>query len=355
MKTSPSAISAKSRHTYPALACTSLAIISQQNEVFHGRTLELTEDLPSWLTWYPAGHEFQKQAPDGTPGARYVAKYPMMAITTAIYFDGGQQNMLEGFNEAGLSFSANMVPEARLTPLAAAQYPEAIPVTALGEWALCCFSDVEEVRQAVHTGCFWSPVLANLGGVVSPFHFAFYDKQGGSIVVEAAEGRFRVYDNPTRAMTNGPDFPWHLQNLNNYTHLTNIDCSEATLGNMRLRQPDSGIAISSLPSSDTSPDRFIRAVFYTSYAPACASATETLITLSHIMNRFDRMKNITVDTMGESGPTAVQTTEYTVWTSLSDLTRGEMLIRGYHDLGYQRFSLAQFAGGSEPVLIRITL
>ncbi|EAX4319113.1 linear amide C-N hydrolase [Salmonella enterica subsp. enterica serovar Richmond] len=52
-------------------------------------------------------------------------------------------------------------------------------------------------------------------------------------------------------MTNGPEFPWHIENLNNYTQLTNKDRSAGTLGNICVYQPDSGIAVSALPSSIT--------------------------------------------------------------------------------------------------------
>ncbi|MCE9841759.1 linear amide C-N hydrolase, partial [Proteus terrae] len=99
------------------------------------------------------------------------------------------------------------------------------------------------------------------------FHYAFYDKKGGSIVVEATNGKLHVYQNPTRVMTNGPDFPWHLTNLNNYSQLTNIDKSSGKLANINVVQPDSGIATSQLPSSDTSVGRFIRAVYFSTYAP----------------------------------------------------------------------------------------
>ncbi len=66
-------------------------------------------------------------------------------------------------------------------------------------------------------------------------------------------------------------------------------------------QPDSGIAIADLPSSDTSVSRFIRGVYYTTYAPQATSAHDAMNTLAHIMSRFDRPKNITVDYMGSEG------------------------------------------------------
>ncbi|MFT8550262.1 MAG: linear amide C-N hydrolase [Acetobacter okinawensis] len=336
-------------------ACSSLAITDKSEHVYHGRTLELPEDLPSWLTFYPAQTAFQKKSPSGDAGAHYKALYPILAITTSVYQDGDDHNMLEGMNGAGLSFSANMVPEATLTPLTTSDYHDSIPVTSLGEWALANFATVEDVRDAVNKGHFWSPVLAKLGGVKSPFHFAFYDKKGGSIVVEALNGKFHVYDNPTKVMTNGPDFPWHLQNLNNYTQLTNKDRSSALLGGMKVVQPDSGIAAADLPSSDTSVGRFIRGVYYTSYAPLAQSTGDAINILAHIMNRFDRMKNITTDTLGgetqkESGKTV---SEYTVWTALSDLSDGVMFVRGYKDISYKKFSLQDFHNTPKPVFERI--
>ncbi len=103
-------------------------------------------------------------------------------------------------------------------------------------------------------------------------------------------------------------------------------------------QPDSGIAIADLPSSDTSVSRFIRGVYYTTYAPQATSAHDAMNTLAHIMSRFDRPKNITVDYMGSEGEgnaTRKPVSEYTVWTTLSDLTHGEMMVRGYNDINYK--------------------
>lgn len=335
-------------------ACTSLAITDNVKNIYHGRTMELDEKLPSWITYYPKGTFFQKKAPNGDNGSSYTTKYDILSITTNIYFDGDDHNILEGFNSAGLSFSLNMINNAELAELSSSEYSQSIPVTALGEWALSNFSTVEEVKEAILSGHFWSPVLKNLGGVKSPFHFAFYDKQGGSIVAEVHNGKFEVYDNPTKVMTNGPEFSWHLTNLNNYSQLTNQDKSTAVLGNMKVSQPDSGIAITDLPSSDTSVGRFIRGVYYTTYVPESHSPAEAINNLSHIMNRFDRMKNITVDSNGgEIASQGKPTTEYTVWTSLSDLTNGAIFVRGYNQIDYSKFTLSEFKKSDKPMHLKI--
>ncbi|MCW2257521.1 choloylglycine hydrolase [Providencia alcalifaciens] len=336
--------------------CTSLAIVDNQNNIYQGRTLELTENLPSWISYYPKNTFFQKQAPDGSNGLSYSSKFDMLAITTDIYFDGDNHNILQAVNSAGLTFSANMLTDSELTPIESEYYEKSLPVTAIGGWALSCFANVEEVKQSIENGYFWSPLLENFGNLTSPFHYAFYDKAGGSIVVEAVEGKLRVFDNPTRVLTNGPSFPWHLTNLNNYTHLSNIDMSAARFANINVVQPDSGIATANLPSSDTSVGRFIRAAFYTTFAPITHSSKEAIYTVSHIMNQFDRMKNISVDTLGESNTSGTEKqTEYTVWTCLTDLSNGVIFIRGYSDINYQEYSFIQFKDSSQPVFERIEI
>ncbi|MCT7018408.1 linear amide C-N hydrolase, partial [Salmonella enterica] len=92
-----------------------------------------------------------------------------------------------------------------LSTVSPSDYKKAIPVTSLGQWALARFASVDEVKEAIKEGTFWSPELKRFGNLKSPFHYAFYDKKGGSIVVEVVSGKLHVYDNPTRVMTNGPE------------------------------------------------------------------------------------------------------------------------------------------------------
>lgn len=326
-------------------ACTTLAIADTQGNIYHGRTLEYMQDLPSWFTYYPVGTNFQQKNPDGGKGLKYKAKYSIIAITSPVY-DDDSRDILEGMNSAGLSFSENMIITNDLLPPPASDYYKSLPVTSIGEWALANFATVNELKEAIVKTTFWSPVLSNFGNLKSPFHYAFYDKKGGSIVVEVLNGKLHAYDNPTRVMTNGPEFPWHITNLNNYTHLTNVDRSSATFGGLELTQPDSGIAVSALPSSDTSVGRFIRGVYYTTFAQQPTSPHEAINTLAHIMSRFDRPKNISIDRLGSEGEGNASNqpvTEYTVWTTLSDLSKGTFFVRGYNDINYKQYSFQQFS------------
>lgn len=337
-------------------ACTSLAITDKQNKVYHGRTMEFSIDKPTAvLSYYPKDHHFQQNAPDNTPGLAFRAKYPFIAITAPINIKG-TRDVIEGVNQQGLSFSLNMIPDAKLEDIKQEDYPNSVPIASIGQWALSQYSTVAELKQAIPETVFWSQKLLLLKCAASPFHYAFYDKTGACIVVETFEGKLRIYDNPTLCMTNGPIFPWHLTNLNNYTHLSNVDVSSSTLGHMKIVQPDSGIALATLPSSDISVDRFIRAVYYSTYYHKSSNPDTQLIELSHIMNRFDRPKNASIDPLfGHDILPRLYESEFTVWTTLTDLERGIMLFRGYNNLNYQKFTVAQFAEHQEPVFIELNL
>lgn len=337
-------------------ACTTLAITDKNNNIYHGRTLEFSTDEPaSSLSYYPKNYSFQQEAPDGTPGLKYVTKYPFLAITSEVNL-AGARDVLQGVNSEGLSFSLNMLPDSELTSLSPQDYPNSVPIASIGEWALSQYATIAELKNVIPNTSFWSQKLLLLRDMPSPFHYAFYDKTGACIVVEVSEGKLHIYDNPTFCMTNGPIFPWHLTNLNNYTQLSNVNISSATLGNIKIKQPDSGIALAALPNSDTSVDRFIRAVYYSTYYHKVTDPDAQLIELSHIMNRFDRPKNATIDPLLDDGILKERhSTEFSVWTTLTDLQRGILYIRGYNNLNYQKFTLAEFKNEKEPVFIEVNL
>jgi len=338
-------------------ACTTLIIKDLNNNVYHGRGMELTfgEGLSS-LTYYPKGVDLQHLAPDHSKGLAYKAQYALIAITTPM----GAFNpkcAVEGFNEAGLAFSLNMLPGAPLKELSLEQYPNSVPFASFGEWAIANFETVEELKKGIiQDVVFWSEEIELLGGLNTPFHFAVYDKNGGSVVVEVKEGTLVVYDNPTGVMTNGPEFPWHIANLNNYSQMTNIETPAGKIGDINLRQPDSGIATSVIPTSATSVGRFIKAFYYSSFANKVSDPDLQIVELAHVMNNFDRPKNITKELVSETNEVTPQTymTEFTVWTVLTDLSRGLLYIRLYDDLNYQQYSFAQFKDKTEEFSILLT-
>jgi choloylglycine hydrolase len=337
----------------PAMACTKLTYVDANGNAYHGRTMELGGDLPWLLTYFPAGQTFDSDV-EGSPPLTYTAQYAMFAVTMpnraptdTSPLSANELKVVEGINEPGLSISILAYPSAAGTQRQLDVTQSLLSVNDLGSWALGQFQTVEEVKAAlVDQAVVFTPVAA-IGGAEAPVHFVLNDRTGSTLVVEFHKGEMVVYDNPVGVMTNGPQFDWHLTNLNNYTHLSNVDRSSATFGTMQANQPDSGIATANLPSSNTSVGRFIRAVYYAQFAEKAADPDAAVLTLARIMNNFDRPKDITFDPPGAGGgegdALAMGDTEYTPWTILADLSQSRVFLRTYYGLNYTMFDLAQLA------------
>jgi penicillin V acylase-like amidase (Ntn superfamily) len=175
-----------------------------------------------------------------------------------------------------------------------------------------------------------------MGNLPMPFHYSVFDKKANGIVIEFFNGKVNVHDNPVGVMTNGPEFPWHLLNLSNYT-FTNVDKNTGRIGNVKLATQDAGIALTALPSAQTSQGRFVKAAFYANYVRKAKTPDEAIITLGHIMNNFDRPYDLSVDGdggMGDGPRSKVLSSETTDVTVMNDLSRNLYYIRTINALNW---------------------
>lgn len=351
--------------------CTSLQYVDVAGAPYFGRTLELDIDEPWVLAYVPAGMPFSSEAPGHDP-VTFTGAHGFIAVTAPARMPTKEEpltpndlKVIEGLNTEGVTFSLLAYPSSGSASEAAANTLAAIQAWDLGAWILSQFSTVEEVKTALADQEVYLTRIALVGNAVFPFHLVVHDKSGASIVIEWHDGVENVYDNPTGVMTNGPTFPWHLTNLGNWTHLTNVDKSTATFGSLDVRQPDSGIATASLPGSHTSVDRFIRAVFYTTFVEKADTADGALVTLSRIMDNFDRPRGATTSPPNTSGGEGVKfqgiesgtsgpPTEYTVWTNMADLRRGKFYFRSYNAFNWSSFDLAEIAASADGPRILLT-
>ena len=345
--------------------CTSLSYRDTSNGVYFGRTLELSMELPYQLSYFPAGETFRSVAGEQAP-LDYQARHGVLAITMPERAPTAESplgpndfKILEGMNEQGLTFSLLAYPSSQGGRHAAKMTRAMLSASDLGSWVLSQLTTVAQVKAALAKQTVSMVKLALLGGAESPFHYVLHDRSGACIVIEFVDGRQQVYDNPVGVMTNGPEFPWHLTNLNNYTYLSNVDRSQATFGGFEARQPDSGIATAGLPGSNTSVGRFVRAAYYAQYTAAVADPDAAIGALAHIMNNFDRPRGISIATSQGEGGLDLESmgadgsgvnSEYTSWTSLADLQRGQFFVRDYQSLNYVQFDLGALQNLGAPVV-----
>ncbi|TCT05702.1 linear amide C-N hydrolase [Aquabacter spiritensis] len=348
--------------------CTALVYTDAAGGHYLGRTLELTIDLPYQIVYLPAGLAAVSQI-QGHPSLHYTIAHAFLSVTMPARVPTPEApigladlKVIEGLNAQGLAFSLLSYPRAGGTQQAVEATRAVLSVSDLGSWVLGQFATVDEVKTALAAQPVMLEALPILGGVSSPFHYVVNDASGASLVIEFDNGRMSLLDNPVRVMTNGPKFDWHLTNLDNYTFLSNVDKSNGTFGRYEARQPDSGIATAGLPSSSTSVGRFIRAVYYAAFTEKADSPDAAVHTLAHIMNNFDRPRGVSIDyPEGGGGHMEVQglasdtahpyATEFTCWTSLSDLGRKLFFVRDYGALNYTQFDLGALSTLHTPKVV----
>ena len=341
--------------------CTALAYFDATGRPYVGRTLELELVLPYSLGFIPAGTPFTSQVPSKSP-LSWTTRFDVLAVAAprtppppGAAIDPRSMVVIDGLNEAGLSLNANAYADTGETSDLGG--PGAVLEAAdLGIWALGNFATVAELRTALATQAVNATRMPMAGNVPFPVHFMLTDLAGDSVTIEGRNGVFAVLDNPVHVMTNGPSFDWHLTNLQNWTHLDNTDHSSADFGSLRVSQPDSGIATTALPGSNTAVGRFIRAVYYGKFVEKATDPDQAVATLAAIVNNFHRPRGATIDLPGDGGegvnfgggpaPTS-PTTEYTTHTFMADASRTLYYIRPYTGLNWSVFDMARLKGAAE--------
>lgn len=329
-----------------SFACTVLAIKDANGNVYQGRTNEFAGQQPDDITYWPAGSRMESITPDGKQGKAYITKYGVLAVTLKQLVPGAKQDTIhEGVNDQGMTITTNaMIND---LPLAISVSPDKIlAATDLGTWALGNYQNVAQVKQAIQNkeAEFWLPQIPSMANYKAPLHFALYDKVGGNIVIEFVGGKTNVYDNPAYVMTNDPPLPWHLTNLNNYAHLTNIDKNTGQFNNLKVAASDSGGNMAGLPGIETSVGRFVKAAYYSNFVQKAKTPDQAVKTLSHVMNNFDRPIDISADRPGTASKAEAfaankLSSESTYFTVMNDLSRNHFYLRTINSINFAKFDV----------------
>lgn len=335
------------------MACTVLITHDANGATYQGRTNEYAGMQPDRLTYFPAGSKIESMKPNGQAGLAFETKYGILAATLYGMVPGAKQDFVhEGVNDQGMTFTVNALMGNRSAQLDA-NTPNVLAATDMGTWALGNFQNVSQVKQALQSNQInvWLPKIPSMANLETPVHYALFDKSGAGIVIEFLNGQVQVYDNQVGVMTNNPPFPWHLENLNNYAQLTNVDKNFGQFGNVKVAAPDSGNALANLPGSETSPGRFIKAAFYSTYIEKAKTPQMAILNLAHVMNNFDRPINITIDLPGTGskaeGASSKPASEATYFTVLNDLNNHKFYIRTIYAMNFSSFDLAKLASVKE--------
>jgi choloylglycine hydrolase len=312
-------------------ACTGMTLKPRDGSRIFGRTLEFAIDMQSNLIVVPRGQAFVGSTPQGKPGKRWTTKYGVVGMNAF-----GMAATLDGMNERGLAVGLFYFPNyAGYQTVGEADVERALAPWEFGLFLLSTCATVDEATAAAESVLVGAVVQADMG-MVPPAHFIVSDAAGGCVVLEHVDGALKVHSNPLGVMSNSPTFDWHLTNLGNYVNLTVNNVPPLKLDGTPIAAFGQGSGLRGLPGDFTPPSRFVRAVAFSQSALPAETAHDGVLQAFHLLNQFDIPKGAVRGSEG-SQPTA----EYTLWTSVADLTNRRYHFRTFADSRLRMVDLAK--------------
>lgn len=214
-------------------ACSRILYTGDSTLRIVGRSLDWKTPIPTNIYVYPRGME--KISSDQPNAISWKSKY---GAVYAVGYDGG---ITEGMNEKGLAVNGLFCKGSQYTNSSNADWPP-MSLAMFVAWILDQNATTDEAVEMLKTQKFALGGAHFDGGTVSLLHFGITDPTGRCAVVEFQGGEMNIYEGQDiKAMTNDPKWPDMLA-IGNYWE---------KIGGMHM-----------LPGTVTSPDRYVRGVFF---------------------------------------------------------------------------------------------
>ncbi|MCB0939414.1 MAG: linear amide C-N hydrolase [Mycobacterium sp.] len=313
--------------------CTGIRLTATNGEVVYARTMEFDTQLPGLIGYFPRGQEFVGDTSTGTDGMKWTNKYAFGGNAAIL---GGSHSLgSDGINEKGLVAGVFNLPGfTEFSPVTDANRHTAIASWQVVLYLLGTCATTDEAQAALLSGEVVVvdtefPFTPTTKGQL-PLHLRVGDSGGRTIVCEwhTPNQPPTITESPNGCLTNPPGFDFHLNNWEHYKSLSPYNPSDPiTAGGSQAYKITLGNGYVGMPGGSNSPDRFIRASLYQRDAYAAATGADAVWTAWHVMNNFDVPRGI----MRTVTDTGVESTEYTLWTSVADTKNLKYYFRVYEN------------------------
>lgn len=186
-------------------------------------------------------------------------------------------------------------------------------------YILSKYSNVNEVKNALKDINLVSiPFSDKLP--LAPLHWIIADKTN-TITVESVEDGIKIYDNKVGVLTNNPPFDYHINNLNNYLHLSAKEPDNTFCKNINLSPSSRGMGAVGLPGDYSSVSRFIKASFVKLNSKSSDTEQESVNQFFHILSSVEMPRGC-VKTKNDKN-------DITVYSSCCNCDRGIYYYKTY--------------------------
>lgn len=294
--------------------CTAVTFLTSDNLHFSARTMDFSFELDANPVYVPRKYKFKSLVPD----TEFVSKYGFIGMGKDI--DGF--TFADGFNERGFSIASLYFEKNAKYNEKSKKDALNIASTEMVSWALGNIESVAEFEnycQKINVVAVINPLLQ----VNVPLHWIVADKTGNTGVLEITKDGSKFYHNSVGVMTNSPEFPWHLDNLNHYTNLQPTEFEPKQYGDYTTVSDGPGSGALGLPGDYTAASRFVRAAFLRQYSAPVKGTKAGVNAVLHILNAVDIPKGVKV--------TAKDVSDYTQYKAVMDLDNLSYYFMAYDD------------------------
>lgn len=255
------------------------AVSYQTKNHYFGRNLDLEYSYYETVTITPRNYPFYfRRARElrqhyALIGMAYVNEnYPL-------YYEATNE---KGLSMAGLNFPGNAHYKAEVEKKDNVSPFELIP------WILGQCADLAEAERLLERiNLVNIPFSEQLP--LSPLHWMIADKRG-CLTVESVRDGLKVYDNPTKVLTNNPPFDIMLFQLNNYMHLSNRPPVNRFAPDLELNPYSRGMGSIGLPGDLSSVSRFVKAAFTRLNSISGEAESESVSQFFHILRSVEQQR-----------------------------------------------------------------
>lgn len=250
--------------------CTSVSFLTKDH--YFGRTLDLECSYNEKVVITPRNYPFNFRLAENLNSHYAVIGMATIADNYPLYYEATNE---KGLSMAGLNFPVSAVYEEPVKDKYNIGVFELIP------WILGRCSSVDEAKDLLQK----TNIVAmdfNEDFHVAQLHWMISDRDY-SITVESVQEGLKIYYNPVSVLTNNPEFPMQIFNLNNYMSLTREEPETRFAEGFNLNKYSRGMGAIGMPGDLSSMSRFVRASFTRLNSVCGESESESISQFFHIL------------------------------------------------------------------------
>lgn len=289
--------------------CTSISLLTKNH--YFGRNLDMEFSYGEKVIITPRKYLLKFRMSDSLENHFAIIGMGIVADNYPLYYDATNE---KGLSMAGLNF-----------PTSAVYYDEVKDKNNIGAfelipWILSQCSTVDEARDLLmNTNVV--DIDFNDEYKNTPLHWMISDRDY-SITLECVQDGMKIYYNPVHVLTNNPEFPMQVFNLNNYTNITCEEPETRFAEGFDLNKYSRGMGALGLPGDLSSMSRFVRAAFTRLNSVCGESESESISQFFHILDSVSQTQGCV--RVGDSF-------EKTVYSSCCNTDKGVYYYRTYNN------------------------